>query len=108
MGYIKHHTIIVSSLYDKFAIKAHKKAVKIFTKVLGEPGLVSPVIISNTNQTASFFIAPDGSKEGWETSQLGDDAREKFIAFLLKDSGCNFVEITFGGDDDYCKILNKG
>jgi len=53
------------------------------------------------NSQSSFFIAPDGSKEGWETSQECDEMREQFAEWL-KEKGrrCEYVEVRFGGDDD--------
>ncbi len=83
MGYIRHHAIIVTG-YDIKKMNKHKK----FAKNLGL--LVSNVIISKINGYMSFFIAPDGSKEGWKDSNLGDDRRCSFIEYI-KLQGDSFV-----------------
>lgn len=88
MGYEKHHSIIVISS-DKGIKKPHKKAMKIFDH------LVSNIIHSGMNGVSSFFIAPDGSKEGWTDSFKGDERRDKFIQYLNKEKNvcCQFVEV---------------
>ena len=40
----------------------------------------------------SFCVTPDGSKEGWDRSDSGDAARERFKSFLRSD------EMTVEGD----------
>lgn len=112
MGYVKHNTIIVTG-YQPDMREAYEKAVKIFgwrqvTKVSKE--------MSNGYRTFSIFnkgyrliypkrlfgfaVIPDGSKEGWETSNDGDDNREKFFAWLKKkERMLDAVDVRFGGDD---------
>ena len=115
MGYIKHNTIVVTSWQDEHIIKSREKAVEIFNKHFendihdkGEK-LISQVVNGLVNGYCSFFIAPDGSKEGWDTSDNGDRAREEFIDWLNNDEDnyCDYVEIVFGGDDGYEKILRS-
>lgn len=75
MGYIKHHCIVVTS-FDKEALqRARGKA--ILAKLP-----VSNIVISYINDYHSFFIAPDGSKEGWMESEEGELRRAKFIEWL--------------------------
>ncbi len=109
MGYIKHHSIIVTGWDEKKMLKAQNKAVKLFTKHLGEPQLISSLVTSNTNGQVTFFIAPDGSKEGWETSNNGDTARCEFIDYLnTKQPYLDYVELKFGGDEtDICSITRR-
>ncbi|MGG3872975.1 hypothetical protein [Brevibacillus laterosporus] len=67
MGTIKHNAIVVTDAdyaMDKLEL-VHKKAQELFSS------LVSPIIKSNSNGYQSFFVAPDGSKEGWEESMRG-------------------------------------
>jgi hypothetical protein len=82
MGYMRHHAIIcsgpapikdegapwISSIaeYVTSLQRAHDKATAIFGDT------VSPIVISPVNGIGSFFIAPDGSNEGWEDSDAGD------------------------------------
>lgn len=62
MGYVKHNSIIVTDYKDDRIITIHKKARKMF-------GVhVSDIVASELNGYCSFFIAPDGSKEGWDFS----------------------------------------
>jgi hypothetical protein len=109
MGYIKHHTIVVTGFTPEKVIIAHKKAKEIFEKNFQKElytknissRLVSDVIEGLANGQTSFFIAPDGSKEGWETSNNADDAREQFLDWLSKsETWCDYIEVTFGGDDE--------
>ena len=58
------------------------------------------------NAQYSFFIAPDGSKEGWEESNNCDDARTEFTQWLIK-SNIDYIEVRFGGDDKKAKIISS-
>lgn len=99
MGYIRHHAIIVSSYHDKYIKPVHEKAVEIFgTEVSG-------IVESGINGYCSFFVAPDGSKEGWADSDKGDERRNLFIDHIesLKyEDGGNSIAYSelFYGDDD--------
>jgi len=98
MGYIKHHAILVTS-YDERIALAHNKAKDIFH------GLVSDIVKSRVNGYASFFIAPDGSKEGWEQSYEGDRERDAFIQWINEqahEDGSNaisYAEVFYGEDN---------
>jgi hypothetical protein len=115
MGYIKHNTIIVTGWQNEKVLESRNKAIEIFGKNFDqEPNvkggeLVSEIIEGVANGQLSFFIAPDGSKEGWKTSQNGDDARREFCNWLNSDSSnyCEYVEIRFGGDDDEISIVRS-
>ena len=116
MGYIKHHTIVVTGWQDEKLKKAHQKAKEVFEKNFeSEPyekpfasRLVSDIIKGLTNGQSSFFIAPDGSKEGWATSDNGDNARKEFLDWLQKaDKYCDYVEVSFGGDDEHERIVRS-
>lgn len=90
MGWIRHHAIVVTAFDDNIN-EIHSKAKEIFPTV-------SKILKSRTNGYTSIFIPPDGSKEGWETSNLFDDKRDEFIAYL-QDKDCKFVEIAYGECD---------
>ena len=122
MGYMCHHTIVVTGHYDDdgnvtrakpasfshdFDIRvAHMKAMEIF-----KGQLVSPIIKGVANGYGSFFIAPDGSKEGWEPSDDHDDKREQFIKWLdtrrYEDQSSPFkwAELQFGDEGGDQRIL---
>lgn len=96
MGYIRHHTIVVTGYVENLS-KAHQLAKEIFGS------LVSEIIQSNVNGYESFFVAPDGSKEGWEESDNGDKNRQKFIDEV---ADVDYVELFFGDDNGESKIEN--
>lgn len=76
MGYMRHQAIIVTD-YDNIRLEANRaKAVELFGPQ------VSNIVESKTNGYRTFFIGPDGSKEGWDTSAEGDSARDEFKAHL--------------------------
>lgn len=101
MGYLRRHAIIVTG-YDGNESKeikaAHRKASDIFP-------WVSEISPSQINGEKSFFIPPDGSKEGWADSDLGDKRRDEFIGWLnSSDSFLCWVEVSYGEDDPDTKV----
>lgn len=75
MGYTIHHTIAVTSSIDALLRKARDFAVSTGASV-------SEIVPGIINGSASFFVAPDGSKEGWEESAAGDASRERIKSWL--------------------------
>jgi hypothetical protein len=105
MGYIRHHAIIVSSWNTSSIVFVHRQAKEMFPHI-------SEVIPSGINGYMSFFIPPDGSKEGWKDSDDGDKRRRVFIELLNKqrygDSSSNldWVEVQYGDDDLENKVTH--
>jgi len=101
MGYNRNHAIVVTSWKEDSIIAAHTRAVEQFADIAP----VSPLTDEVTNGYRSFFVAPDGSKEGWAPSDRGDKAREQYIDWLRHQayddgsSALDWVEVDFGGDD---------
>jgi hypothetical protein len=93
MGYVKHHAMIVTH-WDRGDINdAHRFA----TLTNLNP---TPIVESPSNRYLSFFIPPDGSKEGWSQSNEGDEDRSRFKRFLRKrHMHMDWTEIAYGGDD---------
>ena len=91
MGAIWHNSIVVTSSDVDELIVVWKKAVELFGQ------LVSPVISSNHNSFTSFFIAPDGSKNGWPES---DDMNRRRAALCKFMSSCTFVRYVDVGYGD--------
>jgi hypothetical protein len=60
-----------------------------------QSNLCSPIIHSRTNGYSWLFIAPDGSKEGWSTSDDMDAKREK-IRRTLPPQDVTILHATFG------------
>lgn len=127
MGYERQHAILVSASYDvrlkdvpdpnvtpdvdgmPWAEYARFKAVEIF----GEDQ-VSPVLAGVMNGVASFFVAPDGSKEGWPQSDEGDQKRARFVEWMRAcayedgSSPLDYAEVQYGDDDCEARIVNSG
>ncbi|MDX2253254.1 MAG: hypothetical protein NW202_13295 [Nitrospira sp.] len=100
MGYMRHHAIVVTSWDESRINAAYNRAAEIF----GSP-YVSSVIKSPLNGCSSFFVPPDGSKEGWPESEVGDARRAEFIAHLhaqAYDDGSNALKwvVPWYGDDE--------
>lgn len=105
MGYLLHHTIVVSGCSLSDVAGAHRVACKEFSAE-GLPGLVSGLVPHVMNGGAAFFISPDGSKEGWEHSHKGDRARSKFIA-ALRGMPVDWALVQIGGDDGVFAVLDS-
>lgn len=107
MGYIRHHAIIVTGTYGDWIDRAHNKANKLFAEKQ-----VSPILEPSINATRSFFIGPDGSKEGWDDSDTGDKQRKKFIQWLNEQryddhsSLLSWAEVLYGDDAGECSIVH--
>jgi len=102
MGYMRNHCIVVtcygSTDGDMPIIDAHKKAIELFQH------LVSNIVESTCNGMFSFFIAPDGSKEGWDTSDYGNCQRDNFIKWL-RDKSYDWAEIQYGDEEGITKVI---
>lgn len=109
MGYIRHDAIVVTGHAKGDAEFAAAKA-----KELGL--CVSEIVHGTTNGYVSFFIAPDGSKEGWEESEKHNVARIAWIEWAktqgradaiadeytpgrMRPCWFDWAHLSFGGDD---------
>lgn len=104
MGYMRSHAIIVQDYgYGDWMEKAHAEAVRIFP-------WVSPLSDYAVNGIRSFFVPPDGSKEGWAESDDGDARRAEFLAWLKGvkhndgSSPLAWVEVQFADDEHQNRI----
>jgi hypothetical protein len=102
MGYIAHDAVIVTVSNYKPELMPDVSA---FIESMPEEfrHLVVGPIGSAVNSFVTWFFAPDGSKEFWDTSDLGDGWRRKFIdlfRFAYEDGSSPFdvVSVRFGGD----------
>ncbi len=96
MGTMQHHVVVVTSWNKELILDAHKEAVRLRCAV-------SDVVEGVINGYQSFFmIAPDGSKEGWDDSQIGDAQRAAFLKWVGRqayEDGSNSLTVlhaTFG------------
>jgi hypothetical protein len=106
MGYIAHNAIICTAWDEKRLKVARDQAVSIFG------GTVSEIVSSPINGYKSFFVAPDGSKEGWYDSDKGDEKREEFCRWLdnewsNSDLWIDYVGVRYGGDEPEHACIEK-
>lgn len=102
MGYIRHHTICITSLKDTLIKKVYKKSKDICKKY--NFNLVTGLYESKINGYQTFYIIPDGSKEYWGESEVGNLIRKEIINYIdsLKyEDGSNSISYAklFYGDD---------
>lgn len=106
MGAMCHHAIVVTSWDAKKLHNAHMKAIELGCSV----STVTPGV---TNDYRSFLVAPDGSKEGWEESDRGDQQRAQFIDYLNTqryDDGSSmldWIEVAFADDYGKPRVVNS-
>jgi hypothetical protein len=91
MGYMRHHAIVVTG-YDERVTQAHAKAVELGC-------CVSPVSKTVVNGYRSFCVFPDGSKEGWEDSNKGDERRNALVQHLEAMPWLDWAEVVFGPEE---------
>jgi hypothetical protein len=104
MGYMRHHAIVVSSWKHDLLEEAHALAIELGMSVTNITAEVS-------NGYRSFLMAPDGSKEGWDESDRGDERRTKLIEWMdaqrYEDSSTalDWVVVQFADDDMESRII---
>lgn len=103
MGYIRKHAIIVTAFDAIDATVARQKAIGIFKNEEGCIGdkfgrMISDIMQAPINDEYTFFIGPDGSKEGWDTSDKADAMRNEFTSWLNK-NGYSFAEVMYDDGD---------
>ena len=106
MGYIEHRVVIVTvSGYINDREHAPRSKVEAFRASLPEEWqrLVIGPVPAVINGYDHYIFLPDGSKEGWEASDRGDEYRRQFeeiFAFRYEDGSSPFdmAEVTYGGD----------
>jgi hypothetical protein len=103
MGFMRHHAIVVTSCIDEKIEQAHEFAVSLFP-------WVSPISPSGMNGFRSFFVPPDGSKEGWAESAEGDLRRARLRDFLRslyhddQSTSLHWAELIVSSDDDEAAV----
>lgn len=110
MGYVRHNAIIVTAA--DWAMQGQMGVpppdVDAFRRSLPEDWqrLVVGPVKAVVNDYVTFAFLPDGSKEGWTDSDLGDEYRRQFLAlfsFAWEDGSTPFnvlvVDARFGGDE---------
>jgi hypothetical protein len=104
MGHIRHNAIIVTGFQAAALVAAEDFAKSVGAKVIGPDE--SPI-----NGYHTLLIAPDGSKEGWHESDIGDLARAKIRAWLeagdSRQQYFEWAEIAYGNDDSKAEIVHS-
>lgn len=99
MGYVRHNAIVATAYREGAADE-----LAAYAGDLGAQALVgSPV----TNCYQTVLISPDGSKEGWDESAKGDEARIAIVNWLRENGGFEWVEICYGHDDACAHVVNS-
>ena len=106
MGY-KAHDAVVANFEWRHAIEA----ARLFSVLRGElrdrlagqicdTGLADLLVgpIAGADETVSYALLPDGSKEAFVESAIFDEARAKFVAIASRLSDASFVHVRFGAD----------
>lgn len=99
MGYIRHDAVVITTWHELDKLEEY---VTQFRAGLSEgwQGLVVGPIHSVVNGDVTYFIAPDGSKEGWGDSDTGDRIRYEFLEGLDKlELYYHGIAVNYGGDN---------
>jgi len=102
---MQHHAIIVSNNWGDWLDNAHQKAGELCEE------LVTPISPYTGDGYRSFAILPDGSKEGWDTSDKFEERRSLFLDYLRSlryedgSSPLDWVLVQFGDDELETKVL---
>jgi len=106
MGTIVHHALVVTFLdYDNWGKQAREvhawaRNAKLRNEDSGEPDqLLVSDLFSGLNDSCSFAVLPDGSKEGWRTSENCNQLREELKRRLSEIVCVDWVEVQFGNCD---------
>lgn len=107
MRNIRHHALIVTCNDRKVIDSIRTKALELYKlhmEASSGSHLVSEIKESIVNHYCSFFIIPDGSKEGYDASDDSDIIREKLIDFIkplvtAEEYHLSYGEISYGADN---------
>jgi hypothetical protein len=104
MGHVHHHAILIT-FYDRAGSGLLADVVCQLDDLREElpqnfrPLLIGP-IPSAANFDYSVAFLPDGSKEGWDTSNEGDKIRKRLIDMFS--DWADVIEVCYGGDSPEC------
>lgn len=105
MGYLRRHTIVVTGTYGDYINKAHAFA-------QGTGAQVTDIMQAPVNTEHTFYVLPDGSKEGWCNSIEGDRRRAKIVDYLegmAYEDGSSplaWAELFYGDEQGDAAIVN--
>lgn len=105
MGYERNHAIVITGSHAQETTISDAHAFAVSTGAC-----VSPLSGEVVNRKQSFCVFPDGSKEGWPESDVGDSQRARIIAWLDSrryddgSSPLSWVEVQYGDDERKTKV----
>ena len=107
MGWHTHHAIVVTSWKREAVEAAHAKATELRL-------IVTPPTDEGMNGYSSFAVVPDGSKEGWDMSDMHNERRAALVEWMgtgahVYDDGSSpldWVLVEFPGDGDEAEALD--
>ena len=110
MGIIQHHTVIATTWNHE---RANEFQEWIDSELNDRERQLIVRAVSWVNNYHTFVLVPDGSKEGWKTSDEGDNLRDRMVCKLVfyndkgDDGGSpwDWVECTFG---EWGQEISKG
>ncbi len=108
MGYFRHHAILVTSMFPDAIeqVYAAVHALLVGECDFLEVSMISPLSPPTTNGYKSFTIYPDGSKEGWETSDEGDEVRNTVVGLLTSNHfHVSWCHVQYGDEEGDNKML---
>jgi hypothetical protein len=100
--------------FDETIVRAHTVAQTLSAENIdrfGHAVPVTPLTKEGVNGYRSFAVLPDGSKEGWDTSNQGDEIRSKFLDWMRQQeyedgsSPLSWAELQYGDDDNDTKVI---
>lgn len=95
MGTIHHHAMILTSYKEDAVRQAHAEAFRLGMTI-------SDVVASPANGYSSFAVFPDGSKEWWDDSNIGNQRRKELQSWIDGDAyeggdhHIEYVIVSFG------------
>jgi len=92
MGIINHECVIATAHSDEDMQKV-KDWVSSIDEKYRKLFVFAPSI---TNFQGTVFMAPDGSKKGWDTSKEAAGIRDRFIGLIVSLGTFNWVEVGYG------------
>lgn len=101
---MRHHCVAVTflDLYMVMAVEIRDKLAS--DKDFGN--LVTPIVGPCINGYASFFVAPDGSKEEWELSNDGDEFREWVVREVSRIPNASWAVVQYGDDGFSTQVVD--
>lgn len=113
MGYINNHAVVFTVF--GYAAEGVQVAIEAWARdvdTIPNPPfnyrpsvLLRGPVVGLVNDSVSFAFLPDGSKEGWDTSDLGDEARRRLVevleSFRYEDgsSPVRYIEVSYDEQD---------